>query len=201
MIEVESKLTTEPRALVVVDRAAASFVRAFPYLAWRYGSAGIHDARDDVASLLATAITQASELDQQVSWVGRQMTQRGQPRWMLEVELELLARVAAHELGERGLELAAEVRAASRALTRERTVTMAPGRMQRAADSFATELGFGPSRLWSGFGRILCAAVIDERRGFETAVRRVREWAVDPHRFGQPWIATVEATLDRCQQF
>lgn len=195
MVEADLEAPTEPGVLVAIEHATASFARAFPYLGWRYGDAGLHDARDDLAQLLAAASNHRDALNQQITWVAEQMTLRGQPRWMLEVEIELLARSAARCVPRQGERLATVLREGGYPLGRDRHTAMAEGKFRRAGVHFEAELGFGPGRAWRGFGQILCSAVLDERRGFDTILDRVREWALDPHRFGQPWLGAVESSI------
>ena len=89
---------------------------------------------------------------------------------------------------------------ASRELRWKRRSLVPDRVMQRCAREFADDLGYahGSRRLWLGFGAILMTAVIDERSGAsQQVVARVREWAIDPHRFDPRWIDAVERALER----
>jgi hypothetical protein len=188
------RVPDEPRALLAVEASVKAYLRAFPYVNWRYGEAGERFVRSDNGHLLALAEHDPDELERQVRWTADLLAERGMPRWMLENGLCLLARSARRRLGDRP-DMAEHLELAAAELAKLRRAHMSEIGFRRCAASFAEALGFGPpSRLWSGFGCILAAAVADERGGLSHAVARVHEWAADPRRFGRRWIDGV----DRC---
>ena len=194
-MQTTSEVAEEPGALIAVERSARAYVRAFPYLAWRFGEAGYTTIRNDNAHLMAIAENYRGELHAQVGWTADLLAERGVPRWLLECDLQLMARAAKRslpqrrELHERLTRAAGELRWKRRSLIPERV-------MQRCAREFADVLGNGRGRVWVGFGAILVAAVIDERGGCPHAVTRMREWATDRRRFDSRWIDAVERTID-----
>jgi hypothetical protein len=185
----------EPRALVAVDRSARAYVRAFPYLQWRYGPDIETTVHRDNAHFIALAEHDADELERQVRWTADMLSERGTPRWMLEVDLRLMARVAKRELPQRR-DIAEHLYRAADELAGLRRRVMSEIGFRRCAAVFADRLNFtGPRRLWVGFGFILASAVADEQGGLAHAVTRVHEWCADQRRFGQPWLDAVDHTI------
>jgi hypothetical protein len=184
----------EPRALLAVEASARAYARAFPYLQWRYGETGTGFVRSDNAHLMAVAENDAEEFDRQVRWTADLLSERGMPRWMLEIDLELMSRVAARMLPERP-DIAAHLRRGSRQLADMRHRVMTELGFRRCAEGFARAAGLAPNRLWNGMGCLLAAAVADEQDGLRHAVARVHEWAADPRRFGPRWIEAVDHTI------
>jgi hypothetical protein len=187
------RTTEEPRALLAVEASARAYARAFPYLQWRYAETGSGFTRSDNSHLMALAEHDPDELDQ-VRWTADLLSERGMPRWMLEINLELMARAAARMLPERP-DIAEHLRRGSDQLATARRRVMTELGFRRCAAGFADAAGLTPSRLWSGMGSLLAAAVADEHDGLRHAVTRVHEWAGDPRRFGRRWIDAVDRTI------
>jgi hypothetical protein len=171
------RTTDEPRALLAVAASARAYARAFPYLQWRYGEDGSGFARSDNSHLTADLLSE-----------------RGMPRWMLEQDLELMARAAARMLPERP-DIAEHLRRGADQLATMRHRVMTELGFRRCAAGFADAAGLPPNRIWNGMGCILAAAVADEHDGLRHAVTRVHEWAGDPRRFGRRWIDAVDRTI------
>jgi hypothetical protein len=188
------RTTDEPRALLAVAASARAYARAFPYLQWRYGEDGSGFARSDNSHLMALAEHDADELDYQVRWTADLLSERGMPRWMLEQDLELMARAAARMLPERP-DIAEHLRRGADQLATMRHRVMTELGFRRCAAGFADAAGLPPNRIWNGMGCILAAAVADEHDGLRHAVTRVHEWAGDPRRFGRRWIDAVDRTI------
>jgi hypothetical protein len=188
------RTTDEPRALLAVEASARAYARAFPYLQWRYGETGDGFTRSDNSHLMALAEHDPDEFEYQVRWTADLLSERGMPRWMLEINLELMSRAAARMLPERP-DIAEHLRRGSQLLAAMRHRVMTELGFRRCAAGFADAAGLAPSRLWSGMGGLLAAAVADEHDGLRHAVTRVHEWAADPRRFGQPWIDAVDRTI------
>lgn len=185
---------SEPRALIAVDVSARAYARAFPYLQWRYGERGDGFVRSDNAHLIALAEHDPEELDRQVRWTADLLSERGMPRWMLEIDLALMARATARLLPDRP-DISANLLRGADELAHMRRRRITEMGFRRCAAGFADALGCGRGRLWVGFGCILTAAVADEKDGLAHAVTRVHEWAADRRRFGQRWIAAVDKAI------
>lgn len=186
--------TDEPRVLLAVEVSARAYARAFPYLQWRYGETGVGFVRSDNSHLMALALHDVDEFDRQVRWTADLLSERGMPRWMLEVDLELMSRAAARMLPERP-EFATHLRRGSEQLADMRHRVMTELGFRRCGAGFARAAGLAPNRLWDGLGCILAAAVADESAGLRHAVARVHEWVADPRRFGDRWIEAVDRTI------
>lgn len=192
MAEAESPTAPEPRALLAIDRSAQLCARAFPYLIWRYGAAGFDALRDDNAMLMTTALSRPDALADQVEWIRGQIARRGLPSWMLEVDLECMARTAARAFPDLP-RLSEALRRAGEELAVRRRSALSEGKFRRNAADFEAALGFDScAQLWRGFGGVLTSAVVDERRGDLQIVVRVCAWAMDERRFGAPWRGAVE---------
>jgi hypothetical protein len=188
------RTTEEPRALLAVEASARAYARAFPYLQWRYGETGTGFVRSDNSHLMALAEHDPEEFDRQVRWTADLLSERGMPRWMLEVDLELMSSIAARTLPERP-DIAVVLRRGSEQLADLRHRVMTELGFRRCAEGFPRAAGLPANRLWLGMGCLLAAAVADESDGLRHAVSRVCEWAADPRRFGSRWVDAVERTL------
>src|SRR5689334_22732942 len=162
----------EPRALLAVETSARAYVRAFPYLKWRYGETDVGFVRSDNSHLMSLAVHDVEEFERQVRWTADLLSERGMPRWMLEVDLELMSRVAKRLLHDRP-DIAVTLRRGSYQLADIRHRVMTELGFRRCGAGFARTAGIAPNRLWDGLGYILAAAVADEKDGLRHAVERV----------------------------
>ena len=187
-------VTASPAEMQAVRRATEAALRETPYYTERYGErAGLFGGSDG-GWLVTLCDGDTDYIERQVLWLGRVLSARGVPRILLQRYLRLL-----HD------DLAATVPGAAArctALLHAAAVLAAQQRRYIAdADALALARGFERhaeeatlARL-PGMGRILVGAVADEAGGIPGATAGVVQWATDPRRFPDGWIAAVKATV------
>jgi hypothetical protein len=180
-------VTTDPAELAAAARAGERTWLQFPYFERRFAERGRKFCTSDTAWLLTLVHRDQKSAVEQVLWLGRVLAARGMPRYLLEQHLHNLV----EELGPTA---AANLRAGERRLraVRRRYVT------QHDFDDIASAFNERVAGIPEAFGRmgeLLVCAVADEASGIERAVISVEEWACDPARFPEHWIAAVRATI------
>lgn len=192
-------ITGDPRELAAALRAAEGSWARFPYYEWRYGERGKGFAYSDSGWTVTLLEYSAPGLREHILWLGRVLSSRGMPQWMLEVHLERLHRelIAAVPEGapryDRLLEAAGLLRD-----RRRQQIAEAAG--QSLAAEFDERVGPDWSRRLSEMGSLLVAAVVDEGLGIAKAVPSLQDWAVDRGRFPAPWIAAVNDTVQSARE-
>ena len=154
---------TDPAVLRIVECAARVIWRAFPYFAWRFDGRGRAFGRSDAGYLTTLAELPPNMRDAQVLWLARVLSGRGMPSLLLEVQLELLARVGRRS-GWGGASAMSEATAHLRA-QRQRVLSDA---QVRACDRlFLARAAPLPHR--RGIGALIAAEVADQRLGYVAA--------------------------------
>lgn len=189
------RITTDPRELEAALRAGERSWAAVPYYRLRYGDRGAAFTRSDSAWLV-TLCNQAPEAAlEQALWLGRILSVRGMPRWLLEEHLRLLHRELESVGAGPGKRLAVLVHVAD-ALAEMRQAHLSDARMEQVDRDFAA--GVGPE-LAGGVpmaGALLAGAWADAREGLPTALPALTRWLGDPERFPPRWVQQVALTLD-----
>lgn len=83
----------DPAVLAIAERSAQLIWRAFPYFDWRFNTRGRSFGRSDAAYLTTLVGLPPLMQEGQVVWLAKLLSARGMPSLLLEVQLELLARV------------------------------------------------------------------------------------------------------------
>ena len=125
-----------------------------------------------------------SDVHEQVSWLGGVLSNRGMPRWLLEIHLNVLHRELVRTLPENAQDYK-KLLTASVALGDARRQSIPDARFEERSEAFAGKLGFPSNRWVRGTGRLLVAAVADENAGMRYAVERLENWLTDPARFDE----------------
>lgn len=179
---------SDPLEIAVARRAAAVVWRAVPYFELRYGDRGRRFGLSDGAWLITLAHLPEPVRARQVDWLTRVLAPRGMPSWLVELQLEVTARVG-RKRGWSGatamLEAAAPLARARRELLSDAAFAEADARFLRRA---------GQSRLARGTGRLVAGALVDVARGLCPTAAPVIEWLADSRRFNGAWCAAVVET-------
>jgi hypothetical protein len=182
------------REIQAALRAGERSWRRFPYYAWRYGEKGAAFTRSDSAWLVTLAHHPQAVVDKQVRWLGTLLSSRGMPQWLLQVHLEGLYEELTAIRPDKQL-LYQRLQAAAGMLLELRRQHISDERFESLAAEFDARVGGE----WTGrlpeTGRLLLAAVADERSGIEQAVITVEAWMTAPERFPTEWIAAVRAII------
>lgn len=187
-------VTASPLELEAVHRATDAALREAPYYMERFGERSRLFGGSDGGWLVTLCGGDAEYVERQVLWLGRVLSSRGVPRWLLQRYLLLLHDELAAGVPNAGPRCAALLHGASllhdlqrRQITDSDARTLAHTFDLRADAAWVARL--------PGMGRILVGAVADEAGGITGAVRSVVGWAADPARFTTPWISAVHATV------
>lgn len=190
------RITTDPLELEAALRAGERSWLRMPYYRLRYGERGAAFTRSDSAWLVTLCDAEFELALAQVLWLGRLLSVRGMPRWLLEDHLEVLygeLKEAVPRPGER-YEALLEL---SRVLGQMRSVHMPDERLVAVDRSFNAAVGPDLAAAMPSAGALLAAARADAAEGLVTALPAVSDWLADPRRFPPRWIAAVEATLEQ----
>ena len=183
-------ITGDARELAAAARASQRSLEEFPYYQLRYGERAARFGGSDGGWLAWLCSATPSFAREQIRWLGVVLASRGMPTLLLERHLrlmheELVAAIPEKRASYRILLTAAnELRAARAKVIDETTASRIADEFREVWSSHAPEMG-----------RILVAAVADERSGIERAAASIEEWAVDGERFAVQWVEAVRATL------
>lgn len=183
-------LPEDPREIDAVLQATRLCYDAHPYFMARYGARGLAFTNSDGGWLVTLSTTWQSHVHDQVSWLCDLLAARGMPSWLMEMHLLLLHEALRQRLPGEGLRFAKLRRAATR-LRQQRCARMAQADFDAIAERFDTQAG--PAL--ANAGRLIVAAVCDERGGRDLAVPSLLKWLADPGRFPAPWCAAVAEAL------
>jgi len=182
------------REIQAALRAGEWSWRRFPYYAWRYGERGAAFTRSDSAWIVTLANYPQAVVDKQVRWLGTLLSSRGMPQWLLQVHLEGLYEELTTILPDKRL-LYERLHHAAKMLQALRRQHISDELFESLAAEFDVRVG----REWTvqlpETGRLLVAAVADERSGIERAVTTVEAWMTAPERFPVEWITAVRSIL------
>jgi hypothetical protein len=164
-------LPDNPDEVMASIRAAERCMAIFPYLGIRFGRRGDAFARTDSGYLTTLVRFPQDYVVEQVQWLARVLSNRGMPRWLMEVHLEVLA----EELGRAipsGSADYGKLLAAASVLGKERRSIIPQASFDKLAAEFATQDGdFIPN-----LGGLIVSAVCDESCGIDAAVASVTQW-------------------------
>lgn len=187
-------VTASPAELQAVRRATEASLREAPYYLERYGERARLFGGSDGGWLVTLCGGDPAFVHRQVLWLGRVLSARGMPRWLLQRYLEFLH-------GEMARAIPADARVWRVLLDSAALLRDEQRRYLSEADARALAAAFDAdadpawvSRL-PNMGRILAAAVADEAAGIANAVESVETWAADPARFPERWTRAVRETL------
>ena len=182
------------REIQAALRAGERSWRRFPYYARRYREKGAAFTRSDSAWIVTLANHPQAVVDKQVRWLGRLLSSRGMPQWLLQVHLEGLYEELTTILPDKRLlyERLLDAAAMLRDLRRQH---ISDELFESLAAEFDARVGGEWTARLPETGRLLLAAVADERSGIEQAVITVEAWMTAPERFPTEWIAAVRAII------
>ena len=172
----------DPRELEAALRAGPVTYRMFPYVQWRYGERGRKFTESDSAWLAWLVRHEQSHVNEQVLWLRSVLSNRGMPGWILETHLVGLFKQLVRSIPERRAAYEKLI-SASELLSQQRETIMSHQVWVDLADEFAIAVERTPTPFTTGVGRLLVAAVIDERLGELNAVSSLEKWISDVERW------------------
>lgn len=183
-------LPEDPREIDAVLQATRRCYAEHPYFMARYGERGLAFTNSDGGWLVVLSTAWQSHVHEQVSWLCDLLAARGMPSWLMEVHLMLLHQALRERLPGQALRFARLRRAATR-LRQQRCARMAQADFDAIAEHFQAQAG--PDL--ANAGRLIVAAVCDERGGRDQAVPSLLRWLADPGRFPARWCCAVDEAL------
>lgn len=187
-------IPTDRRELRAALLAGERSQRQFPYYTLRYGERGAQFTRSDSAWLVTLADHTLDVVEQQILWLGRLLSARGMPQWLLEQHLLALYDELVAAVPERRADYAT-LRTVAASLHAMRNRALSDAAFDALDAAFAVAVGAEWDARLPQTGALLAAAVADERAGIGQAVRSVERWMLDPERFPPVWIAAVGHTI------
>lgn len=188
----------DPAEIAAALEASRIGLRAFPYMAWRYGAKGKRFSDSDSGYLLTLLHHEQETVDSQVNWLAGVLAARGMPSWTLEVHLRALVRVIARRLGPAAP--SDKLTRAADLLRDKRRRLLSDEAFLRIGRVFAERVGSPGQRVVEGTGRLLAAAVADELNGYARAVESVEGWFADPQVFSVRWIEAVKEAIETARE-
>lgn len=153
-------------------RAGERCMALFPYLGIRFGKRGDAFARTDSGYLTTLVRFPQGYVIEQVQWLSRVLSNRGMPRLLMEVHLEVLHAELASALPDRADDYRKLLDAAAKLREERRSVIS-----QLHSDKLVAEFDNQSLNLIPNFGALLVSAVCDEARGIDAAVSSIADWA------------------------
>jgi hypothetical protein len=191
-------VTSDPDEVEAARRAAEASLRAFPYYRERFGERARMFGASDGAWMMTLCQGERDYVRRQVRWLAEVLSARGVPSWLLERHVELLHGELLQVTGDaprcRPLLDTVDL------LRDGRRRHLADDAFARLAADFEARADAEWMRRLPGMGAILVASVVDEAAGIGRAVHGMVEWAADPSRFPEPWIAAVRHTISEARR-
>ncbi len=185
----------DPADIALVEDAARAMWRAVPYFASRYGERGRAFGRSDAGYLVTLSGMDEATARAQVAWLAGVLAPRGMPSLLLEIQLEILGRIATRREAPgagRFLGLAAELRAKRLGALDALTAQACEDRCRRA----------GPGQRRRGAGLLIAAAVADRATGLGDHDEALVRWLAEAEPGDSAWAtACTEAralAISRC---
>lgn len=188
-------LPSDPEEVNASLRAGERCMRQLPYLGLRYGARGEAFARTDSGYL--TTLVQGSQeyVTEQAKWLARLLANRGMPRWLMEVHLDILVDELSAAIPEKRNKHA-KLHQASAVLRDERQSVIAQNESDCLVAGFVEKSG----NAIENFGGLVVSAVCDEFCGIENAVPSLVEWTESQHQLPAVWRAAVISLVEDSHQ-
>ena len=177
-----------------VQRATETALRDAPYYLERFGERGRLFGGSDGGWLVTLCGGDTPYIERQVLWLGRVLSSRGIPRWLLQRYLRILHDEFARSMPDSGARCTALLHAGALLDAMQRR-HLGEADARALAGTFDLRADARWVARLPGMGRILVGAVVDEAGGIPGAVASVVDWAADPERFPGQWVNAVEATV------
>lgn len=183
-------LPDDPREIGAALRAGERCYEVLPYLEARYGKRGEAYTRSDGGFLVTLVQSGQAHVDHQVFWLAGVLANRGMPRWLMEMHLDLLYEELSRAIPDNESRYRKLVQAANR-LRRDRWQVLSDekfqelsGRIERVASAELRNCGY-----------LVVSAVCDEACGVRNAVASLMDWLADPGRFSAEWCAVASGGI------
>ena len=182
-------------ALKASDRGWAEF----PYYERRYGERGKHFSDSDTCWLVTLTALNQESMQKQIDWLCRVLATRGMPSLMLEHTLRFLYEELAAAVPENKA-IYEKLRTSADILKEARTKLIQEKEFQSLAAEFEQVAGSEMADTLKNTGKLLVAAVADEKNGIAGSVAALQGWLADADRFSQQWVLAVNELLQKAEK-
>lgn len=189
----------DEREVQAALQASSRAWAAFPYYEARYGERGRRFSDSDTCWLVTLTRLDQDSMQGQIDWIGRVLATRGMPRLMLECGLrclheELSRTVPDHE------EMYKKLLKSAGLIAKEREAVIPAETRQSLSEEFDAAVGSEWAARYPGTGKLIAAAVVDEKCGIQGAVAALLDWLTDGDRFPGSWVEAVYKILEKARQ-
>jgi heme oxygenase len=188
----------DEREIDAALRAGEWTWRRFPYYKWRYGARGERFTRSDSAWLVTLVECEQETINKQISWLGRVLSARGMPQWLLEYHLRHLQEALVSVVPERTA-LYERLACSAEMLCMVRRKYVSDELLAQCGSTFEGLVGTEWSQKIPEAGQLLAAAVADEKLGIAQAVSSIEGWMTDGSRFPKNWVDAVRTTIQNAR--
>jgi hypothetical protein len=186
-------ISGNPAEIAAAEAATRKSWKEFPYYAQRYGERGWRFSLSDSGWIATLCDLSPADARDQVLWLGGLLAARGMPRYLLERHLEHLHDELTRAVPDKSASYAALKNCAA-ALREIRESHVPAASFESMAQSFEHRVKPCKARVVN-MGRMLVAALADERAAVANAIESLEPWATDPSRFDSMWIDAVRETI------
>jgi heme oxygenase len=171
----------------------------FPYFKYRFGERGKRFSNSDICWLVTLTKLDQKNLNNQVEWVGRLLSFRGMPQYILEITLrflyEELIKTQPHKKNNYD-----KLLKSADMLKTARIKIISDEKFNALVDKFDQMIGKQEATTYKNTGKILVSSVCDEKNGIENAVPKVLDWLLNKSQFSEKWILTVKRIIKMSRQ-
>lgn len=189
----------DEREIGAALRASAQGWNEFGYYLQRYGQRGKRFSDSDTCWLATLAALEPAIVRQQIDWLCRVLASRGMPTIMMEYSLRFLSAELAKVVPEKQASYQKLVDAAD-SLRAAREKIVASSDLQSLSAEFDQAIPDDMAQDYRNTGKLLVAAVADEKGGIKGSVAALQGWLTDPQRFSGGWIGAVTSILQKAQR-
>jgi hypothetical protein len=191
---------TDTRENLSILRAGEKSLKRFPYYILRYGSRGKRFTYSDSGFILSLVNTPIENVITQIKWLGKLLSNRGIPQFLLENHLELLFSELITSVPN-NYDKYIKLNKAAEHIKDMRIRIIPEDIMLHLNKNFTDAIGDEWSRHMYGCGMIIISAVIDEKLGIKNSVDSVLEWMTDSSRFVPEWINEVGDLFEKTRYY
>jgi hypothetical protein len=138
-------------------------------------------------------------MNNQLEWVGRVLSFRGMPQYMLENTLRFLYYELIKTLPHKKNSYDKLLNSADMLKT-ARIKAISDEKFNALADKFDQMIGIQLANKYKNTGKILVSSVCDEQNGIENAVSKVLDWTLNKSQFSDKWILAVKRIIKMSRQ-
>ncbi len=170
----------------------------FPYFERRYGERGRRFSDSDTCWLATLVTLNPKDLQNQIAWICRVLAARGMPSLMMEYTLRFLKEELEDALPERA-ERYEKLHMSADTLRQAREKRIPEKLLQTLSNQFDQQVGTEMADPYRHTGKLLVAAVVDEKNSIDGAVEALTTWLTDEKRFSNEWITAVNQTIKKAR--